>query len=342
MEIRTLQYFLTVAREQNMTGAANLLHITQPTLSRQMVDLEQELGKKLFIRTNRSTLLTEEGIRLRQRAEEIVSLVQQTKTEISDNQPELTGCIRIGAGETPIIHFLTDAFAKLKRKHPGITCELFTGNADTVEDKLSHGLVDFALFIEPFNPEKYESLRLPESNRVGIITCRDTPWARLPAITADTLSHIPLLISSRTATAVFDISQWSQGKDYQCPRHRRALPTPDTGPDLRSPGTSRHLLMSRVLEEIPAPVADVQSLFERPEGRDSSTRKGLIKKKAALFRQPPSFSISVSGSGPTAGRRFPMHWTGSVCLPASCRCQPSAVTLCRCFPGPSWPTWQRE
>lgn len=191
MEIRTLQYFLAVAREQNMTGAANMLHITQPTLSRQMADLEKELGKQLFIRTNRSTLLTEEGIRLRQRAEEIVSLVQQTKAEISDDQPELTGCIRIGAGETPVMHFLTDTFAKLQRKHPGITCELFTGNADTVEEKLSRGLIDFALFIEPFNPEKYEFLRLPESNRVGIITRSDTPWARLPAITADILSQIP-------------------------------------------------------------------------------------------------------------------------------------------------------
>uniref|UniRef100_UPI0040262CEE LysR family transcriptional regulator n=1 Tax=Megasphaera sp. TaxID=2023260 RepID=UPI0040262CEE len=113
MEIRTLQYFLAVAREQNMTGAANMLHITQPTLSRQMADLEKELGKQLFIRTNRSTLLTEEGIRLRQRAEEIVSLVQQTKAEISDDQPELTGCIRIGAGETPVMHFLPHHCARL-------------------------------------------------------------------------------------------------------------------------------------------------------------------------------------------------------------------------------------
>lgn len=212
MEIRTLQYFLAVAREQNMTGAANMLHITQPTLSRQMADLEQELGKKLFVRTNRSTLLTEEGIRLRQRAEEIISLVQQTKDEISDDQPQLAGCIRIGAGETKVMHFLTDTFAKLHQQHPAITCELFTGNADTVEEKLSHGLLDFALFIEPFNADKYESLHLPESNRVGIITRSDSPWAQLPAITADTLRQIPLLISSRTATATFDVSQWSQGK----------------------------------------------------------------------------------------------------------------------------------
>ena len=212
MELRTLHYFLAVAREENMTGAANMLHITQPTLSRQMADLEEELGKQLFVRTNRSTHLTEEGIHLRQRAEEILSLVRQTEAEISNDQLELTGCIRIGAGETPVIHFLTDAFARLHHQHPGITCELFTGNADTVEERLVHGLIDFALFIEPFNPEKYEYIRLPETNTVGIITRSDSPWADLPAITPDILKDIPLLTSSRTATAAFDVRAWSGGQ----------------------------------------------------------------------------------------------------------------------------------
>ncbi|MGN0947037.1 MAG: LysR family transcriptional regulator [Megasphaera sp.] len=212
MEIRTLQYFLAVAREQNMTGAANMLHITQPTLSRQMADLEQELGKKLFVRTNRSTLLTEEGIRLRQRAEEIISLVQQTKDEISDDQPQLAGCIRIGAGETKVMHFLTDTFAKLHQQHPAITCELFTGNADTVEEKLSHGLLDFALFIKPFNADKYESLPLPEADRMGIITQSQSPWSHYDAITPSLLKSMPLLVSSRTATQPFDFAAWSHGE----------------------------------------------------------------------------------------------------------------------------------
>lgn len=212
MELRTLHYFLAVAREGNMTGAANMLHITQPTLSRQMADLEKELGKQLFIRTNRNTHLTAEGIHLRQRAEEILSLVRQTEAEINNDQLELTGCIRIGAGETPVIHFLTDAFARLHSQHPGVTCELFTGNADTVEERLVHSLIDFALFIEPFNPEKYEYLRLPETNTVGIITRSDNPWAKLPAITPDILKDIPLLTSSRTATAAFDVRTWSGGQ----------------------------------------------------------------------------------------------------------------------------------
>ena len=105
MEIRTLKYFLAVAREQNMTEAANLLFVTQPTLSRQMADLEKELGKKLFIRSNRSTTLTEEGMHLRQRAEEILALVEQTKSEITDEDLDLTGCIRIGAGITYLVHY---------------------------------------------------------------------------------------------------------------------------------------------------------------------------------------------------------------------------------------------
>lgn len=167
MEIRTLEYFLAVAREENMTEAANTLHITQPTLSRQIADLEQELGKQLFIRTNRNTKLTEEGIHLRQRAEEILSLVRQTESEISDDQTDLTGCIRLGAGETRIMHFLTDAFTDLHIQHPQVTCNLFTGNADIVEEKLSHGLIDFGLFIEPFDASDFETSSLGSILSVG-------------------------------------------------------------------------------------------------------------------------------------------------------------------------------
>ena len=148
MELRTLHYFLAVAREENMTEAANVLHVTQPTLSRQMADLEAELGKKLFTRTNRSTVLTEEGVHLRQRAEEILSLVDQTEEEIRDDNTDLSGNIRIGAGITHLIHYLTETFAELRRDNPRLTIELWTGNADTIQEKLEHGLLDFALFIE--------------------------------------------------------------------------------------------------------------------------------------------------------------------------------------------------
>lgn len=212
MEIRTLKYFLAVAREQNMTEAANVLFVTQPTLSRQMADLEKELGKKLFVRTNRSTTLTEEGMHLRQRAEEILALVDQTKEEIREDDMDLSGCIRIGAGETKVMHWITDTFAELHQDYPRLTIELFTNNADGVQERLEHGLLDFGLFIEPFNLEKYNSLRLPEKDQIWIVTSSQSPWASLDRVTPEDFLQMPLLVSSRTASKNFDFTAWSQGK----------------------------------------------------------------------------------------------------------------------------------
>ena len=212
MELRTLSYFLAVAREQNMTEAANVLHVTQPTLSRQIADLEDELGKKLFTRTSRSTVLTEDGMHLRQRAEEILTLVNQTEDELKNDTIDLSGCIRIGAGETHAMHILADLFADLHGRYPRLTVELFTGNADAVEEKLAHGLIDFALMIEPFNTEHYHFIRLPETMRVGIVTRDDSEWAAKDGITAEDLSEMPLLISSRQSANRFDFQQWSDGK----------------------------------------------------------------------------------------------------------------------------------
>ncbi|RHM56179.1 LysR family transcriptional regulator [Mitsuokella sp. AF33-22] len=212
MELRTLSYFLAVAREQNMTEAANVLHVTQPTLSRQIADLENELGKKLFTRTSRSTILTEDGMHLRQRAEEILALVNQTEDELKNDTIDLSGCIRIGAGETHAMHILADLFADLHGRYPRLTVELFTGNADAVEEKLAHGLIDFALMIEPFNTEHYHFIRLPETMRVGIVTRDDSEWAAKDGITAEDLSEMPLLISSRQSANRFDFRQWSDGK----------------------------------------------------------------------------------------------------------------------------------
>ena len=148
MELRTLRYFLAVAREENMTEAANVLHVTQPTLSRQIADLERELGVELFERTNRSCVLTSDGMRLRQRAEEIVSLVEQTESELADRELGIAGNIRIGAGETKAMRLVLDTFAELHRDHPGVTIELYTGNADAVEERLERGLLDFALLLD--------------------------------------------------------------------------------------------------------------------------------------------------------------------------------------------------
>ena len=210
MELRTLRYFLAIAREQNMTEAASVLHVTQPTLSRQMADPERELGCALFVRTNRATMLTADGMRLRQRAEEILQLVQQTEDEMG-TQREVAGVVRIGAGETQAMRVLTDTFAELRRNHSRVTCQLFTGNADAVEERLERGLVDFALMIEPVSVEKYDHLALPARDTVGVIVGTHGPWGMLDAVTPQTLVQMPLLISSRTTHQTFDLAAWSDG-----------------------------------------------------------------------------------------------------------------------------------
>ena len=211
MEFRTLRYFLVVAREQNMTEAANVLHVTQPTLSRQIAELERELGVELFERTNRSCVLTGDGMRLRQRAEEIVSLVEQTEGELADRELGISGNIRIGAGETQAMRFVLDVFAALRRDHPGVTCELYTGNADAVEERLERGLLDFALVIEPVNLEKHEWIAMPNSDRVGVAVATDGPWGALRSATPADVAKMPLLLSSRTSNRAVDLAAWSGG-----------------------------------------------------------------------------------------------------------------------------------
>ena len=210
MELRTLRYFLAIAREQNMTEAASVLHVTQPTLSRQMADPERELGCALFVRTNRATMLTADGMRLRQRAEEILQLVQQTEDEMGTRR-EVAGVVRIGAGETQAMRVLTDTFAELRRNYPRVTCQLYTGNADAVKERLERGLVDFALMIEPVNVEKYGHLALPARDTVGVVVGTHGPWGMLDAVTPQTLVQMPLLISSRTTHQTFDLATWSDG-----------------------------------------------------------------------------------------------------------------------------------
>lgn len=211
MELRTLRYFLAVAREENMTEAANVLHVTQPTLSRQIADLERELGVELFERTNRSCVLTGDGMRLRQRAEEILALVDQTESEMGDQELGIAGNIRIGAGETQAVRYVLDTFAALHRDYPAVTIELYTGNADATEERLERGLLDFALLLEPVNLEKYEWVRIPQTDRAGVAVASDGPWGKLDLLTPVDLAKMPLLLSSRTSNKAIDLVAWSDG-----------------------------------------------------------------------------------------------------------------------------------
>ncbi|WP_321971842.1 LysR family transcriptional regulator [Paratractidigestivibacter sp.] len=211
MELRTLRYFLAVAREENMTEAANVLHVTQPTLSRQIADLERELGVTLFDRTNRACVLTGDGMLLRQRAEEIISLVDQTEAELADDEHELSGNIRIGGGETQAMRPIMDTFVELHRENPRVTIELYTGNADAVEERLERGLLDFALLIEPVNLEKYEWLQMPGADRVGVAVATTSEWGSREGVTPEDVARMPLLLSSRTTNKAVDLVGWSGG-----------------------------------------------------------------------------------------------------------------------------------
>ena len=212
MDIRVLQYFLAVAREANITKAAESLNMTQPPLSRQLKELEDELGKQLFIRGSRGITLTEEGMILRKRAEEMVALMEKTKTEISSSGENIHGEIYIGGGETEGIRLIAKTAEKLRRKHPNISYYLFSGNSDDVTERLDKGLLDFGILIEPADIKKYDFIKLPAKDRWGLLMRRDHPLAKKTGITPDDLQGIPL-IASRQSIAHNELSGWL-GKQY--------------------------------------------------------------------------------------------------------------------------------
>ena len=197
METRTLRYFLAIAREENMTTAANTLHVSQSALSRQMADLENELGRQLFFRTNRQTLLTEDGMRLRQRAEEIIALIEKTEMEFASSEEEIAGEVHIGAGETKAFSLIAQAMEKTQVKYPGITFSVYSANALDVTERLEHGTLDFGLLFEPVNKERYQYLDIPYEDTVGLLVDRKNPMSQKEYITEDDLLSIPIIVSSR-------------------------------------------------------------------------------------------------------------------------------------------------
>ena len=177
MELRTLRYFLAVAQAKTISAAAEALHVTQPTLSRQMQELEEELGKTLFLRGKRSITLTEEGTFFRKRAQEILSLLEKTTAELRAPDELLSGDIHIGGGETDAIRLLARAARRMRQDHPHVTFHIFSGNAEDVMEKIDRDLVDFGLFIEPVDLSGYEFFRLPVKDRWGVLMRKDAPLA---------------------------------------------------------------------------------------------------------------------------------------------------------------------
>lgn len=195
MEIRVLRYFLEVAREGNITHAAERLHITQPTLSRQLKDLEAELGKKLFVRGSSSVRLTNEGMLLRKRAEDICGLVDKTAAEFQALDEITGGDIHIGCAESAGIRHLARQIKALQAEHPGIKIHLYSGDTADLAQRLEQSLLDFAVIAQPVDLSKYNYLELPGADVWGVVMRKDAPLAQKESISLDDLQNQPLLVS---------------------------------------------------------------------------------------------------------------------------------------------------
>lgn len=206
MDIRVLKYFLAVAQEENITRAAESLHIAQPSLSKQMMELEQSLGKKLLVRGKRKITLTEEGIFLRKRAEDIVSLVEKTRQEISSDFTDITGEIVIGGNATPT---LLRAVSSMQNQYPNVVFQFYSGDASDVTERLEHGNLDFASLLQPIDTVKYEYLPLPDTSIWGVLMKKDSPFSSMNAIKKEHLLQMPLILHRRIALQQM-IADWAQ------------------------------------------------------------------------------------------------------------------------------------
>ncbi|MBQ7502547.1 LysR family transcriptional regulator [bacterium] len=210
MEIRTLRYFLAVAREENMTKAAENLHVTQPTLSKALKSLEDKLGKKLFTRHSFSIRLTEEGLLLRSRAEDLISMANRIESEFMSLDDITGGDLYLGLAESCQICFLAREIHALKTKYPGLRYHITSGDTEQVGEKLDKGLLDFAVLAEIPDAAKYESLVFPEADKWGLVMPADDPLAGKKAIRADDLIGLPLFCSGQGWEK--DIPLWAKDK----------------------------------------------------------------------------------------------------------------------------------
>ncbi len=205
MELRTLQAFLAVTKEENITRAAESLHISQPYLSKQLMELENELGKKLLIRGKRKISLTEDGIILRKRAEEILALVEKTEADLSSSTPQIGGEITIGGNPTMTI---LNTASRLRSRYPDVHFQFYSSDAIDVLERLEHGSLDFAVFLEPVDVSEYDYVSLPEASRWGLLMPSDCEFAKKDYIDKKDLLKIPLIFHRRTGLQQL-ISHWA-------------------------------------------------------------------------------------------------------------------------------------
>lgn len=206
MELRVLRYFLEAAREGNITHAAERLHISQPTLSRQLKELEDELGKKLFIRGNYNVRLTDEGMLLRKRAEDILDMVGKTEEEFKALGEITGGDVRIGCAESDGIKVLARRVKSLQERYPRFRLHLYSGNTEDVEERLDRGLLDFAVLAQEVDLSKYNYLEMPDADTWGVVMRKDSPLAEKETVRMKDLLNLPLICSRQGITE--DYPRW--------------------------------------------------------------------------------------------------------------------------------------
>ena len=217
MELRVLEYFLAVAREQNITAAAESLHLSQPALSRQLREMEEKLGKQLLIRGvkgSRKVILTEEGMILRRRAEEILSLVRRTENEITQSDETIAGNVFIGTGETETVRLFAKVAKKLQQKYPDIRYNISSGNAEHVLEYLDKGLIDFGLLFTEIDSQKYEAIPVPIKDTWGVLMRKDSPLAEKEVIHPEDLWDKPLIVSHQKGDDRY-LNQWLQREESE-------------------------------------------------------------------------------------------------------------------------------
>ncbi len=197
MEIRVLKYFLAVVREESITKAAEVLHITQPTLSRQLTQLEEEIGVKLFDRGTRKIILTDAGMLLRRRAEEIIALTDKTVQELLTQEEQVEGVISIGGGELGAMEQIAELCGTFREKYPRVRFDFYTATADVVKEQIERGNIDIGVLLEPVSMEKFEYIRFAGKERWVVLMRKDDPLAQNETICAEQLESLPLVLPRR-------------------------------------------------------------------------------------------------------------------------------------------------
>jgi len=213
MDIRILRYFIAVVEEESITKASEILHTSQPNVSRQLTELEKEVGKKLFNRGNRKISLTEEGLFLYKRSKEIVELVERTETDLNLFNEKTSGDVHIGAAETNAMRLIAHLVRVLRKIYPQIIYHFFSGSTVEVKEQLNKGLLDFGILVDPPDPQKYESIKFPVNDTWGVLMRRDSPLAKLDTIKPEDIKDKPLLCAQQMLDAN-DIAQWI-GEDFK-------------------------------------------------------------------------------------------------------------------------------